>query len=1233
MNSTTTAQANGAEALLGQVADEFTERLNRGEEPQVEEYAQRHPEIASLLRQVLPALKLIRLPDEAETEGGTLRRGTLGDFRILREIGRGGMGVVYEAEQISLGRRVALKVLPFASTLDPKRLQRFKNEAQAAAGLHHTNIVPVHATGCERGVHYYAMQFIEGRTLAQVIAEIHKPEAPAKEDGPAKVHVARIADPISNSADLDAPPTEVPQPEPDSFPKGAETSPEARVSTLPSTRGRSFFQAVAGLGMQAAEALDYSHELGVIHRDIKPGNMLLDGRGKLWITDFGLAHCQTQAGLTMSGDLVGTLRYMSPEQALAKRVLVDHRTDIYSLGASLYELIAGKPVFAGGDRQELLRQIAFEEPRPLRRHEKAVPAELETILLKALEKNPAERYASAREMAEDLERFVKDEPIKARRPSLVRRLRGWGRRHQPLVWSAAVALVVVLATLAGTIGWVLRDREIRRSETERVVEAALQEEEALRKEMKYPEALSAARRAAGLLAGGAVDEDLRRRVQTRLADQEMIAKLEDIRSQTAAVWKVVSFDNAGADVEYARAFRDYGIDVLNLLPEQAAEQIKARTIGIELALALDEWAWARKRLEPKGHKWQQLLGVAQRADGDSFRNQLREAIKEGDRKSLEQLASSVSVRDLAVPTVMLMVANLRTGSPQALGLLREAQQQRPGDFWINFNLAQTCENMRPPLWDDAVRFYSAALAIRPGNLATLINLGVSLNQKMAFKEATRAFQKAKELKPDFDKAHRNLAQQLRREHKLLEAEEACRKAIELRPDDASHHSYLGLILEDRNKLDEAEAAHRKAIEIEPLAYAHFKLGVLLGRKGKLPEAYVEIGKAIDIDPNFASAYVDLGRALRDERSLSDAITAYNKAIEVKPDSSYAYNHLGMALKAKGDLEGAIAKFRKAILLDSRNRWAHRELGYALLEQGRFADGVLEIEWAGELGDAKYFGACLALRAATGKNKNAPTLSTEAQAGLRKKALNWLRADLSALESEVKKDRTRAVAQQMYLWLHVSGISDVCGTETLAKMPEDERRQWQELWDDVDKLRKRLPPEGFERNFSRTWLVLSEPLPYVGDGVQALDQQQIPNEGLLRPRAGDRIQVNGKTLAWKEHRCAGLHIDFQSLYNSPSDYRVTYAVCYVHADTDRNDLLLRVGSDDQAKVYLNGRQIYRSSEARGLTLDEDEVPLQLRQGCNVLVFKVVNEHSGWAGSLHIVTKDGRPAEGLRFGVEP
>src|SRR5262249_1437292 len=156
----------------------------------------------------------------------------------------------------------------------------------------------------------------------------------------------------------------------------------------------------------------------VVHRDIKPANLLVDGRGNLWVTDFGLAHCQSQAGLTMTGDLVGTLRYMSPEQALAKRVPVDHRTDIYSLGVTLYELLTLEPAFGGRDRQELLRQIAFDEPRRPCRLNKAIPAELETITLKAIAKSPSERYSTAQELADDLRRFLEDKPIRAKRPTL-----------------------------------------------------------------------------------------------------------------------------------------------------------------------------------------------------------------------------------------------------------------------------------------------------------------------------------------------------------------------------------------------------------------------------------------------------------------------------------------------------------------------------------------------------------------------------------------------------------------------------------------------------------------------------------------------------------------------------------------------------------------------------------------------------------------------------------------------
>jgi hypothetical protein len=219
---------------------------------------------------------------------------------------------------------------------------------------------------------------------------------------------------------------------------------------------------VAELGEQAAQALDHAHQAGIVHRDVKPGNLLLDGSGRLWVTDFGLAHVQHgEASLTMTGDLVGTLRYMSPEQALAKRVPIDHRTDVYSLGATLYELLTLRPAFQGSDRQELLRQIAFEEPPPPRRLDKAVPVELETIVLKALEKNPVERYATAQELADDLQRFLDHKPIRARRTGVVQRVRKWYRRHPAAVATAVALLILMLVASAAVFWW--EDRQSQAS--------------------------------------------------------------------------------------------------------------------------------------------------------------------------------------------------------------------------------------------------------------------------------------------------------------------------------------------------------------------------------------------------------------------------------------------------------------------------------------------------------------------------------------------------------------------------------------------------------------------------------------------------------------------------------------------------------------------------------------------------------------------------------------------------
>ncbi len=287
--------------------------------------------------------------------------GTLGDFRILREIGRGGMGVVYEAEQISLARRVALKVLPLAAVLDPRQLQRFQNEARAAASLRHPHIVQVYAVGCERAVHFYAMEFIEGQTLADVIAARRRDSSALWPSLGLRLWPS-LSHPASSSG----------------------TESQVAIDTVTSPAAAEIFRTVAHLGVQAAEALEHAHQMGVVHRDIKPSNLLIDPAANLWITDFGLAQTQAPGNLTMTGDILGTLRYMSPEQAQGQRQVLDHRSDIYSLGVTLYELLTLEPPFAANDRHVLIHQILDGLPRPPRELRRDIPRDLETIVLKAM---------------------------------------------------------------------------------------------------------------------------------------------------------------------------------------------------------------------------------------------------------------------------------------------------------------------------------------------------------------------------------------------------------------------------------------------------------------------------------------------------------------------------------------------------------------------------------------------------------------------------------------------------------------------------------------------------------------------------------------------------------------------------------------------------------------------------------------------------------------------------------
>jgi serine/threonine protein kinase len=482
---TASANPETLDASAVELIEQLVDRLHDGP-CDAEELIAANPDHADTLRRLLPVARMMAELSRSADRGRVSLQAAegplvepLGDFRILNEVGRGGMGVVYEAEQLSLGRRVALKVLPFASTLDTKQLQRFKNEARAAASLHHEHIVPVYGVGCERGVHFYAMQFIEGKSLAVLIRQLRgRPassgggaaECPESESIHRRHRAQDSVESIIPAVAGDATASFVPKSGRESGTAPPATEEVAALCTQLSRNDRARYRSIAEMTAQAADALEHAHSLGIVHRDVKPGNLILDNAGHLWVTDFGLARFGSDADLTMTGDLLGTLRYMSPEQALAKHGLVDHRTDVYSLGATLYELLTLRPAMDGADKQEILKKIAFEEPRAPRMADRTIPAELETITLKALAKEPAERYATAGAVAEDLRRWLSDQTIKAKPPTVRQRLVKWSRRHRGVAMTAAISLAVVMLTLIGgvigtTWGLVRADRA-RQTEAE-----------------------------------------------------------------------------------------------------------------------------------------------------------------------------------------------------------------------------------------------------------------------------------------------------------------------------------------------------------------------------------------------------------------------------------------------------------------------------------------------------------------------------------------------------------------------------------------------------------------------------------------------------------------------------------------------------------------------------------------------------------------------------------------------
>ena len=873
------------QARLTEVLDEYLRGLEDGLPPRPDELLDAHPDLAEPLGAYMESLA--RLHDVAAAfghpgEGAEARPPAdtrcesdgqrLGDFVLLGEVGRGGMGVVYEARQVSLDRRVALKVLPFAAVLETKQIVRFKNEAQAAAQLHHPNIVPVFAVGVERGVHYYAMQFIDGQPLDRVIASLRRASGTEHDEDAANASTARTdagATALADAETITRHPTET------------TTQSSSFLSGMWSTRA-DYFRAVMRLMVQAADALHAAHAYGVVHRDVKPSNLLLDAHGKLWITDFGLARCQTDRSLTGSGDVVGTRQYMSPEQAAGKAALVDQRTDVYALGATLYELITLHPVWPPGDSPPTHRDDSRDPIRP-RRIDPSVPRDLETVVLNSIALDRDERYETAGDLADDLCRVLEGKPTVARPPTYWDRAAKFARRHRRVVGTAAAACLLGIVGL--TVATVLVNRE--RASAQRNFERA---------ERHFREARDA------------VDQFGSRFAQ-RLADVPGAERVRhELLSDTLAYYQRFVGETSDDEALRADLATTYGkIGTLNDEMGSIDDAIGAHRTSIEIFGQL-------AAAEPDAARYRRQLAIVH----NNFGLTLRRAGRAGD--ALDEFHAAVALQeplvaaqpyetqyqvDLARSHNNIGLTATEVGNTavahdafrEAIRLQEDAEQAMTDKTAIWRDLAASCNNLAALVGEDrpdeavalhrqAADYEARAAEARPDEprfqrtwALTLNNLGAALARRNDYSAASDAYRQAIGLQKDLlqlmplDRAVRkdlavsynNLGLAYTRLKQSDQAKRSFRNALGFQerlfadasgdPETASSvggvRNNLGIVLEELGQFDQAAESYQKAVRRQTWALGeapsirryreflskhYYNLGRALRKMGRADEA-------------------------------------------------------------------------------------------------------------------------------------------------------------------------------------------------------------------------------------------------------------------------------------------------------------------------------------------------------------------------------------------------------------
>ena len=693
-------------------------------------------------------------------------------YEVQSVLGSGGMGVVYRARHVKLNRIVALKMLRSGAYAGLHELVRFQREAEAVAGLSHPNIVQVHDVGEFDGQPFFTMEFVDGQSLAEALAG-------------------------------------TPQP----------------------ARQAAAFVAVL------AQAVQVAHTSGIVHRDLKPANVLLAPDGTPKIADFGLARrIEGASDLTLTGARIGTPSYMAPEQAAGHTSLIGPSTDLYALGAILYEMVTGRPPFRAETAIETERQVMAEEPVSPSRLNPKVPRDLETICQKCLHKEPLRRYATAEALAGDLQRFLRGEPVLARRVSRIERAGKWANRHRAL--SAALISGALLSIfLLSAAWWLMLDQAV----TARAVQNDFQEIVQAEQRSSWSDAQMAVERAKARL-GDRQATALHDSLQKYGRELKLVERLEAIRLNRLV--PMVERDKfAHAVTKYEAAFRENGLFDMRQPPKVLAVQIRSTNIAPAIVVALDDWASCVSDQSRRD----ELFEVAREVDRDPITSQMRDPDLWTDREKLTTFVQDASINDRSVQLLIYMGERLRSLQGDPVPLYKRLQHMYPSDFFVNLMLGIAIQRNSNP--SEAMRFYQAAIAIRPTAAVPHNNLGTAFTECGRMEEALEQFGIAMRLEPESYDFRFNYALALSRLNRHEEAIQELRFVPEEAPRYALCLALIGRCLVAQNRFTEANVEIRRALVLDPQIWeAHRALRDSLLRLHQLEEARAAWQQAIALQP-------------------------------------------------------------------------------------------------------------------------------------------------------------------------------------------------------------------------------------------------------------------------------------------------------------------------------------------------------------------------------------------------